>query len=241
MSDLSLKDELKAVDIKGFEDARLAVKRVIDAVGTEGSQKHSIGELQFLYELAIGYWDSRQESWRGGNIVQTGIWRGASLCMLGLASQSRNDGYRVIGVDAYGGVNQGNDGWEYEHEEAMAAARTVVNSLGLAKEVMMVVYDSVRFGHFLQPGFRARMIFIDSLHTARYVRWEIGAYEPYLLDGGWLVFHDVFHTKLPEYSAEIEDWIRLNRSNYRVLRYRKYREDSALGHIPMSIVACQRR
>ena len=236
-------DMATPVSPKRIENAQTALERLMHperGIGDLATELHVPHELLFLYELAYGCWDDDRHSY--GHIIQAGVHYGVTLCMLAQAAEHIVLPYLVYGIDPYQPQDDG-DGYTYPHREAYAGVRHTISQLGLANRVCVCCFDSATFCEQLSVMFPVRLAFIDSNHTAAHVTREIRAIEPLVNPGGWLVFHDVFHTKLPEFSNVIETWICDNEHRYdKWLRLRKYPDEGhEFSHIPMSTVACRKK
>lgn len=220
--------------------AKNALDQLTDNMGELAIENHAPHELMFLYDVAFGRWNNNMHV--DGHIIQSGVHRGATLSILGLAAEQNKSPFLVYGLDPYRNPKE-DDGWKYNQEENYLYVRDIVEKMNLNDRVCVCCFDSANYCKRLPSAFPVRMIFIDSNHTVPQINAELAYMESLLNSGGWLVFHDVFHTKLPEFSNAIETWILNNQDRYvRWLRLRKYpREGHEHSWVPMSIVACRKK
>jgi predicted O-methyltransferase YrrM len=116
------------------------------------------------------------------------------------------EGCRVAGrhclysVDHHRGSEEQQPGQEYFDPELFDAAIGAVNTLpfflgnlahaGLRDWVIPVIADSARFAANWTGRFS--MVFIDGGHARRDVEADFLGWEPHVIPGGWLCFHDIY-------------------------------------------------
>ncbi len=144
-----------------------------------------------LYETALEYGGR-------GPILEVGTYCGKSAIYLGAAA--RATGTVVVTVDHHRGSEENQAGWEY-HDPAVVdpstgrmdtlpVFRRTIASAGLEDVVIAVVGESsVVAGLWARP---LAMVFIDGGHAEDLAQADYDGWSPHVMQGGALVFHDIF-------------------------------------------------
>ena len=158
------------------------VQAMMDTMQVEKTEHpHDVLELSILYELAYGLHDSTGVE---GFVVNCGMYRGTSMCVMAEAVRTANQINPVIGIDPYYDIPD--DGIYYA--EMYAALRRNIEVFNLGNYTCPIIYDDV--GFFELFNLQARVIFVDTNHLYKHTKNEIDMLSPLLCRGGWFVIHD---------------------------------------------------
>ncbi len=125
-----------------------------------------------------------------GNIIEIGSWLGGTTSYLAKGCQLAGNG-KVIAIDHFAG----NPGKEALYQAGVAPGKTIfatfqsnIARAGVSEYIEPLEMDSVSAREIVTAP--ARMVFIDGNHDYEHVREDIGLWEPLLMPGGVLAFHD---------------------------------------------------
>ncbi|WP_084370225.1 MULTISPECIES: class I SAM-dependent methyltransferase [Microbispora] len=149
------------------------------------------GEGAALFEIACEYGPR-------GPICEIGTYCGKSAVYLGAAA--RRTGSVVFTVDHHRGSEEIQPGWEHHDPDLMDPRlgrmdslpffRRTIAEAGLEDEVVAVVGASATVArHWATP---LAMLFIDGGHSEEPVTADYEGWAPHLMEGGALVFHDIY-------------------------------------------------
>jgi MMP 1-O-methyltransferase len=149
-----------------------------------------------------------------GPLLEIGTYCGKSAIYLGAAARER-DGV-LFTIDHHRGSEENQSGWEH-HDERLVDPRTgrmdtlpwfrrTIQAAGLEERVIAVIGDSPTVAAYW--GTSLGLVFIDGGHaldvaTADYEHWSA-----FVVNGGLLVFHDVFEDPADGGQAPFEVWKR---------------------------------
>ena len=193
----------------------LAITEKIRAIANETAQKsrgapeptgiiqHTMRELRVLYEVAAGFHDTDLVE---GYALQCGIFCGGSACVMGHALKDANkDYFPVVAIDSYTK--------EYEplratFDKAYQESRENIWALGLSNFVTTVISDDTLFlrNFWHSP---IRVAFVDSSHHYEHTKEEIKLLMPYIVENGWLIFHDYFSEKTPGVTQAVNEFLEM--------------------------------
>jgi predicted O-methyltransferase YrrM len=144
-----------------------------------------------LFEIA-------REYGRRGPICEIGTYCGKSAVYLGAAA--RQAGSVVFTVDHHRGSEEIQPGWEHHDPELMDPRfgrmdslpffRETIASAGLEDEVVAVVGASAIVSRYWRTPLA--MLFIDGGHSDEPVTADYEGWAPHVMEGGALVFHDIY-------------------------------------------------
>ena len=147
-------------------------------------------EQVLLYELASGFHDSAAH----GVILEIGTHYGSSTAVMAHAAKHNGREVPVFTLDWYKYYTlDDTPNLEVSHRlnNRLRHVRRVFHELDLQDEICQVVCDSKSF----LPLWRLpiRLAFVDGTHSYHAVKREIQTLSDYVVDGGWIVFHDYAH------------------------------------------------
>ena len=159
-----------------FETVKSFINLIIDH---PQSIMHTYKELCALYELACGYHDTSN-----GFIVQFGLYRGGSASAMGFALKSIETHHAkpVIAIDPYLDMNP-------PYGDSYRVVKENIQKLNLEDYVCPIIFKDVEFiRKFWEKP--VRLVMIDTIHSYQQTKDEIACILPYVVKGGWMVFHD---------------------------------------------------
>ena len=200
----------------GFEPIKLKdsprtnaiIKRIIEATQKinplyANPVLHGRAELEALYEVALGLHDDTGDS---GHIIQCGTYRGSSAAVLAMAIKDRRAKVPVITIDTF----------EQEHipgeEDVFIAHKKLLETLELTRHIASVWHNDMNFMSNCW-NLPIRLAVMDSEHSYEHTWHQIKTISPYIVPGGWMVFHDYKPQSIGVPRA-IHEWLcQLNRTN----------------------------
>jgi len=174
-------------------DAELAMREEVRQLALAAKGFLSEQEGMKLFELAC-------EASSLAPCLEIGSYCGKST--LFLAEGCRLAGrHCVYAVDHHRGSEEQQPGQQYFDSDLCDAAAGRVNTLpsflgnlaraGLRDWVIPVISESARFAaNWTGGGFS--LVFIDGGHSRRDVESDFLGWEPHVIPGGWLCFHDIY-------------------------------------------------
>ncbi|MEV4891455.1 class I SAM-dependent methyltransferase [Nonomuraea sp. NPDC050547] len=149
------------------------------------------GEGLALFHAALKYGGQ-------GPICEIGTYCGKSAIYLGAAA--RQTGSVVITVDHHRGSEEIQPGWAHHDPtlvdprfgkmDSLPAFRTAIAAAGLEDEVIAVVGQSGRVAALWNTPLA--LLFIDGGHSEEPVTADYEGWAPHVMEGGALVFHDIY-------------------------------------------------
>ncbi|MFG1704500.1 class I SAM-dependent methyltransferase [Nonomuraea sp. M3C6] len=158
--------------------------------------KHAKGfmppeEGSALFEVACQYG-------KLGPICEIGTYCGKSAIYLGAAA--RQAGSVVVTVDHHRGSEEIQPGWAHHDPtlvdprvgkmDSLPTFRSTIAAAGLEDEVIAIVGRSERVAELWRAPLG--MLFIDGGHSEEPVTRDYEGWAPHVMEGGALVFHDVY-------------------------------------------------
>ncbi len=141
---------------------------------------------------------------RAGAVVELGSWKGRSTAVLGLVCKGERT---VVAVDTFRGSASEIDG---PHAEAVQAPDGVfpqwqanIGRLGLGNTVEVLRGDLVVAASEWPSGRGIGLLFVDAEHTKEATVAAFRAWEPHLLPGATVIFHDADWAAVREALAEL--------------------------------------
>ena len=144
-----------------------------------------------LFEAALEYGGR-------GPICEIGTYCGKSAIYLGAAA--RETGSVVVTVDHHRGSEEIQPGWEHHDPtlvdpgsgrmDSLPVFRAAIAAAGLEDEVIAVVGRSERVARLWNTPLG--LLFIDGAHSLEPVTRDYEGWAPHVMDGGALVFHDIY-------------------------------------------------
>jgi predicted O-methyltransferase YrrM len=145
---------------------------------------------------------------KAGAIVELGSWKGRSTAVIGLANKGQR---RFVAVDNFNGSPG-----ESAHAEARVLPDGVlpqflanIAKVGLSDAIDVVVGDSAEATKDHMPPEGVGLLFIDAEHAKDAVLADFRAWEPHLLPGATVIFHDfnwlTVKAALHELSIPVEE------------------------------------
>ncbi|NUW45161.1 class I SAM-dependent methyltransferase [Nonomuraea rhodomycinica] len=144
-----------------------------------------------LFETALRYG-------KRGPICEIGTYCGKSAIYLGAAA--RQAGTVVVTVDHHRGSEEIQPGWEHHDPtlvdprfgrmDSLPVFRATIAAAGLEDEVIAVVGASERVARLWRTPLG--MLFIDGGHSEDPVTRDYEGWAPHVVEGGALVFHDIY-------------------------------------------------
>ncbi|MEO3870368.1 class I SAM-dependent methyltransferase [Nonomuraea sp. B12E4] len=194
---------------------------VYAAKHAKGFMPHEEGSA--LFEAACRYG-------KLGPICEIGTYCGKSAIYLGAAA--RHAGSVVITVDHHRGSEEIQPGWAHHDPtlvdprfgkmDSLQTFRNTIAAAGLEEEVIAIVGRSERVAELWRAPLG--MLFIDGGHSEEPVTRDYEGWAPHVVEGGALVFHDVY----PDPAAGGQAPYRVYR---RALESGAFAEVSALGSV----------
>ena len=145
-----------------------------------------------------------------GSVVELGSWKGRSTAVLGLACKGRR---HVVAVDNFTGSPTEFCGAQAEatvHPEGIFQQwHENIRRLDLLDTVTVVRSDSTAAAKDHAPADGIGLLFIDAEHTKERVLADFRAWEPHLLPGATVIFHDMdwlsVQTAISELAIPVEE------------------------------------
>ncbi|WP_205303550.1 class I SAM-dependent methyltransferase [Nonomuraea montanisoli] len=144
-----------------------------------------------LFETALRYG-------KRGPICEIGTYCGKSAIYLGAAARQAET--VVVTVDHHRGSEEIQPGWEHHDPtlvdprfgrmDSLPVFRATIAAAGLEDEVIAVVGASERVARLWRTPLG--MLFIDGGHSEEPVTRDYEGWAPHVVEGGALVFHDVY-------------------------------------------------
>jgi predicted O-methyltransferase YrrM len=144
-----------------------------------------------LFEAALEYGGR-------GPICEIGTYCGKSAIYLGAAA--RETGSVVVTVDHHRGSEEIQPGWEHHDPtlvdpgsgrmDSLPVFRAAIAAAGLEDEVIAVVGRSEQVARLWNTPLG--LLFIDGAHSLDPVTRDYEGWAPHVMDGGALVFHDIY-------------------------------------------------
>jgi predicted O-methyltransferase YrrM len=144
-----------------------------------------------LFEAALEYGGR-------GPICEIGTYCGKSAIYLGAAA--RETGSVVVTVDHHRGSEEIQPGWEHHDPtlvdpgsgrmDSLPVFRAAIAAAGLEDEVIAVVGRSEQVARLWNTPLG--LLFIDGAHSLEPVTRDYEGWAPHVMDGGALVFHDIY-------------------------------------------------
>ncbi|MFC4112539.1 class I SAM-dependent methyltransferase [Nonomuraea zeae] len=144
-----------------------------------------------LFEVACQYG-------KLGPVCEIGTYCGKSAIYLGAAA--RQAGSVVVTVDHHRGSEEIQPGWAHHDPtlvdprfgkmDSLPTFRTTIAAAGLEDEVIAIVGRSERVARLWSTPLG--MLFIDGGHSDEPVTRDYEGWAPHVMDGGALVFHDIY-------------------------------------------------
>jgi predicted O-methyltransferase YrrM len=144
-----------------------------------------------LFEAALEYGGR-------GPICEIGTYCGKSAIYLGAAA--RETGSVVVTVDHHRGSEEIQPGWEHHDPtlvdpgsgrmDSLPVFRATIAAAGLEDEVIAVVGRSEQVARLWNTPLG--LLFIDGAHSLEPVTRDYEGWAPHVMDGGALVFHDIY-------------------------------------------------
>lgn len=153
--------------------------------------QHSRKELQTLYEVAARAHDPGLIE---GHILQCGIFCGGSALMMAHALRDdKSTDQTMLAIDSY---TKDYRPLRILFDNAYMEYRENLWEFRLHEHITAVQSDTVSYlSEFWKHPIR--MAFIDSSHHYEPTKKELELIVPHLVDGGWLLLHDVFNEDTP--------------------------------------------
>lgn len=144
-----------------------------------------------LFEIACKYGER-------GPICEIGTYCGKSAIYLGAAA--RRAGSVVFTVDHHRGSEEIQPGWAHHDPtlmdprfgkmDSLPTFRTTIAAAGLEDEVIAIVGQSAKVASLWNTPLA--MLFIDGGHSEEPVTRDYEGWAPHVMEGGALVFHDIY-------------------------------------------------
>ncbi|MCP2348704.1 class I SAM-dependent methyltransferase [Nonomuraea roseoviolacea] len=144
-----------------------------------------------LFETALRYG-------KRGPLCEIGTYCGKSAIYLGAAA--RQAGTVVVTVDHHRGSEEIQPGWEHHDPtlvdprfgrmDSLPVFRATIAAAGLEDEVIAVVGASEQVARLWRTPLG--MLFIDGAHSEDPVTRDYEGWAPHVVEGGALVFHDIY-------------------------------------------------
>ena len=177
--------------------------------------QHSRRELQALYEIVARAHDAGTLE---GHVLQCGLFCGGSAFMM--AHALRDDAtanHPLVAIDSY---TKDYRPLRDLFDNAYLEYRENLWEFRLHEHITAVISDTVSYlGQFWQHPLR--VAFIDSSHHYEPTLAELNLIIPWLVDGGWLILHDMFSDDTPGVQRAVNEVFESNDVN----RFSFYRID----------------
>jgi predicted O-methyltransferase YrrM len=202
------------INLKHWDGAKCYTGRTRDIFQLPGGMKR-IADLEKLIRPALDVegWLSEPQALllataasrvKEGCVVELGSWKGRSTSVLGLVCKGIRP---VIAVDSWTGApGSGADG----HAEALLHPEGVfaqwqanMERLDLLDTVQARHGDTAEVAKNPNLPDKIGMLFIDAEHSTQKVLDDFRAWEPYLLEGATVIFHDFDWTSVQAAIAEL--------------------------------------
>jgi myo-inositol-1(or 4)-monophosphatase len=167
-------------------------------------------------------------------VVEIGSYLGRSTAVLGSVVRTVRPDARVHAIDPHEGVLTGPHGPLMRVEPTLDLFRRTIADAGLEDIVEAIVQRSqdVRWA---QP---IAFLFIDGVHDSANIRGDFRHYEPWLVGGAYVAFHD-YGRQLPSVKAFVDElvasdvlaWVALAGS-LALLRYERPIKDARADAVP---------
>ena len=161
--------------------------------------QHSRSELRALYEIAARTHDSVQLD---VYVLQCGLFCGGSALMM--AHAMRDDSSNKHPLTAIDSYTKDYRPLRQLFDDAYFEMRENLWEFRLHEHITPVLSDTVLY---LQHFWRLplRLAFIDSSHHYEPTLKELNLILPYLVDGGWLILHDMFSEDTPGVQRAVNE------------------------------------
>lgn len=138
-------------------------------------------ESKCLYQLAKNF---------GGAIVEIGSWKGRSTVCLALGSKAGGKG-KVFAIDPHKGL-QDDRAEIHQAEDTEPIFRENIKRVQVDDIVVPLVMKSEEAANgWTEP---VSLLFIDGAHDYENVRLDFNLWEPHLIQGGTVMFHDALYS-----------------------------------------------
>lgn len=144
----------------------------------------------FSDENAIVYREMAEAIPDGGTMIEVGVWKGRSICMLSDIIQRKR--LQVIAVDHFkGSVGEGDEGLrkEAEQKDIEQVFRKNLDTYGIGSQVRLIRATSLEAAKQIHNE-SVDLIFIDANHGYQEVKADILAWFPKIKQGGIMGGHD---------------------------------------------------
>ncbi len=143
-------------------------------------------EMQFLYNTARG-------AGLKGAIVEIGSWKGKSTVCLALGLKNSKSGKKVYAVDWHKGSN------EHGHVNTFREFKKNIKKSGVSHHVVPVVMKSENAAKvWSKKKAPISFLWIDGSHEYEDVKKDFVLWNPYLIEGGIIAFHDTLFWSGPK-------------------------------------------
>ena len=161
--------------------------------------QHSRSELLALYEIAARTHDSLQLD---GYVLQCGLFCGGSALMMAHAIRDDSSNkHPLLAIDSY---TKDYRPLRQLFDDAYFEMRENLWEFRLHDHITPVLSDTVSYlQHFWRTPLR--VAFIDSSHHYEPTLKELSLILPYLVNGGWLILHDMFSEDTPGVQRAVNE------------------------------------
>ncbi len=161
--------------------------------------QHSQAELLALHEIAARTHDTVHLD---GHVLQCGMFCGGSAFMMGHALRDdASNKHPLVAIDSY---TKDYRPLRQLFDDAYFEMRENLWEFRLHEHVTAVLSDTVSFlTHFWNAPLR--VAFIDASHHYEPTLNELNLIIPHLVDGGWLILHDMFSEDTPGVQRAVNE------------------------------------
>lgn len=152
--------------------------------------------IQGWFDFADIYQSIVDKAPAGSTLIEIGVWKGASLCGLGLMAKQADKYLRVFGIDRF--VHDEWDGYAAIHNcdkakgERLSILEQCERNLAaceLSNFVQLIQCDAIEAANLFADK-SVFFVFMDDHHTSEHIAREIEAWKPKMTSPGWMGGHD---------------------------------------------------
>lgn len=166
------------------------------AEGIPSDMNESILSIQGWFDFAAIYESIVEAAPPGSTLIEIGVWKGASLCNLGLMAKQAKKDLKVVGIDRF--VHDEWDGYMAIHNcdkakgERLSIRQQCERNLAaceLSDFVRLIQGDAIEAAQQFADG-SVFFVFMDDYHENEHIKKEIAAWLPKMGVGATMAGHD---------------------------------------------------
>lgn len=208
-----------------------AVEKILKPFLSEGAvNKTNEVEQSLLYELALGLHDIPLK----GTILELGTDYGSTTAVMASALKCSNSlDYPVFTVDIYDyftvAPKSKSDDYVKRKNDRFRVKQKCLFDLNLSEYVCQIVCDDKVFLPFW--NLPIRLAFVDAQHDYESVKRHIDIVSKYIVNKGWIVFHDYAEPRHAGVVKAVNEFIDFSPDAFRAFQIRDTVALQITGHL----------